>query len=541
MQQASFKENIKFWSFFCSIIVLFNLPLHADTLIYADFGVPVSLDPITCSKPSEFRLSQLIFDSLITQNSRGEFILSLAKELDISSDGLSYTFILRDNLQWADGKPITARDIEFTLDLMLNPQTHNYNPILDKYIENVVCIHPQMLTITLAQSFFSPLSLFTFKILPKHKFTTPYLKIGDPFTRMPLGCGPFQIVQIEESQITLEPNPYFSYRRKPGLSKVIAKFYSSKKEAVQDLLQKKIHLVTETLPEDWTILEKNPALMLQKYQTRTIHWIAIQHNPGHRYAELFQDYRFRRSLLQSLNTEKILREVFDPLPSKGRKVAAHSLISGPFPNGSWAYDSSINPLPYNLPYAKQLLKEVLIRKGYSQNPQGIWGKEPAGPIQLSLKYSMDDPNIAKAAIQIAAYIQNLGINIRLEPKEESVLLYEIRIQHDFDLVYTNYTFDDTYDIFPLFDPAATEKGGTNFHGFVDSRLMELFLQLHSSLNPWLVRASSHKIHRFLHEETAHLFLWQLDSYAAYLRNLRNVESHPYHLFQFPENWKIVAN
>ena len=106
-------------------------------------------------------------------------------------------------------------------------------------------------------------------------------------------------------------------------------------------------------------------------------------------------------------------------------------------------------------------------------------------------------------------------------------------------MYAKYTFDDTYDVFPLFDPRRLSKGGTNFSGYVSSGLVKLFDQMQKTRNPRRIKALSHEIHRRVHENCVFAFLWQLDQYAAHTNELRNVKIHPYHLFSDVDGWKIL--
>lgn len=503
--------------FFCFFWVVAFL-LHAQeskVFVYGDFGYPESLDPVTATKASESRIGQLIFDSLIVQNSQGDFVFSLAQDVDISPDGLSYTFVLKKNLKWADNTPLTSKDVEFTLSLMLNPRSDNYDATLLEYIEDVVCLSPGMITLVLAKPFYSPMSLFTFKILPKHKFTNHFIKRTDFFAKSPMGCGPFQYSTHKDNTLVFTVNPAFSHRRMPFLSEVHARIYNQKKEAAKDLLEKKISLVCEIPPSMISNFEANSEeFVLRRYQSRTIHLIAFNHRKENAWYELFQDRRIRKALLHAIEREKILNQIFGASNSKNQKRQAHALISGPFPINSWAYNDKILPLETNIPYARQIIKEALEEKKYFWEKKE-WRNKEGKPISISLKYPSGDEEIEQACKSIADSFQKLGIDLVLEPKDEKKLSQEVFLDQNFDLVYTKYIFGNTIDIYPFFDASRTGKGQSNFSGYIDPKLMELFYQLRSSLNPWLLRTISHKIHTIVHEENVHLFLWQLDIYAAY--------------------------
>ena len=512
-------------------------PRQAAVLQIGDIGSPTTWDPITATRPVEYHVAQFIFDSMVVARSEGDFVLSLAKEIAISPDGLSYTFVLHKNLAWSDKTPLTTKDVEFTLAVLLNPETDNYDSVLAKYIEDVTCINPQAITISLSRPFYSPLALFAFKILPKHKLAADYLKRAHGFCQNPIGCGPFMLASKSDANCSLTVNPEFQQRTKPLLDKVTLRFYGQKETALEDLLRKKIQLVTEVSPQDIATVErKNKEFALVRYQNPTVHFIAFNHRREHRYHALFSDYRFRRALLQAIDRQAILNKTFY---AGGKQNQAHVVISGLFPANSWAYNDKIKPHPYNFAYAEQLLKELLSRKGYAKDREQFWSKEHEGRLTLTLLCPLGDKQVEAACEEMVGTWNRLGLSVTLEKLDDTTIQQKSHAEHAFDLVYSQYAFDNTLNLFPLFDPARAGNGQSNFSGYVDSKLVELFYQLHATLNPWLLRAICHKIHQALHDDTVHLFLWQLDLYAAHHRSLKNLKLHPRYLINFPEKWKII--
>ncbi len=552
------QKNIKF---FLIILCIFStIEIYAQdnqTLVYAEFGSIETLDTITCTQNSELRICEFLFDSLVCQNYDGTLGLSLAKDLDISPDGLSYTFILNDNLFWSDGVPLTTLDIEFTLAILMNPQTDQCNTILMRYVEDVECINPKRISINLSQPFFNPLSLFTFKLLPKHKIQQPILKYGNDFGKNPIGCGPFRYQAWKNNQIILERNSNY-YRRKAFINNIIINIYSDRKVAFEALLQEKIHIIPEISIEEIISLEKNSQIKIYNSQNPIpetpkkklgvsetssefcpiIHFIAFNHHTENSFYTLFKDIKFRRAILQAIEREKIWNTLFYFHASKNKQISL--VLPGPFPIGSWANDPSIIPLKYDLDYSRQLLRESLLPKGY-QEINGMWTKPEFGVLEISLKYPQEQETVAKACFQIAENLKKLGISIKLEQREQSLLRKEAYHNFQFDLLYETYNFDGTLNLFPLFDPNAIKSGQSNFSGYVDSRLVELFYELQNSLNPGSIRSISQKIHRYLVEVNPHLFLWQPNLYTAYHKNLKNFSLNSKHIFLKPANWKISQN
>ena len=534
MYSCSFPQ--KFLALLFLIFLSFAWTQRKQTLRIGDFGAPSSFDPITARRPIEHHLCQFVYDGLLTPTMQGHYRFNLAKEMDISPDGLSFTFILHENLCWADGTPLTTKDVEFTLALLLNRNTQNYNSTLANYIENVVCISPEAITITLSKPFYKALSLFTFKIVPKHKIQIfnqaekNYLSKNHPFRKAPMGSGPFLFSKIGKKTITLLPNKNCKHRRTPLISKIIVKLYASKRKALEDLLKKKIYLLAEISPKDISKISKK--FTLQRYESRTIHFLAINHRANHRHHEILSLREFRQALLQSIDRKTILKKTFYA-ESRGSRI-----ISGPFPANSWAYNQKLEPHIYNYSQAKRNIIRILRRNGYERKKDKIWYKNGKA-LEFSLKCMREDREMVRACTQIAKTWKKLGLKIKVERRKRKILHREIYFQHDFDFVYTKYSFDNTFNVIPLFDSKNIGKGKSNFSGYVDSKLMELFFQLRNTLNPWTIRSISHKIHRMVYKNTIHLFLWQLDIYAAHNHSLKNFKRHPYYLFNSPERWKII--
>jgi len=83
-----------------------------NVLVEALVGRIVKLNPLLATyNPVDRDITSLIFEGLTTTNEYGEIIPDLAESWVVSSDGLQYVVILRDDVLWQDGIPFTARDV----------------------------------------------------------------------------------------------------------------------------------------------------------------------------------------------------------------------------------------------------------------------------------------------------------------------------------------------------------------------------------------------------------------------------------------------
>src|SRR5699024_1131314 len=68
-------------------------------------------------------LAILAFSGLYAYNEEGELVPELAENYEMSEDGMTYTFTMKDGLKWSDGTPLTAKDVEYSWQRLANPDT----------------------------------------------------------------------------------------------------------------------------------------------------------------------------------------------------------------------------------------------------------------------------------------------------------------------------------------------------------------------------------------------------------------------------------
>ena len=144
-----------------------------------------------------------------------------AETFQQSADGLSLTFKLKPNLQWSDGKPLTAADYKFTWDKMLDPQVdYAYRSNL-RYFEWLTAPDERTLVFKLKESFCPALAYTTFEPLPRHIFQN--VDINDnPFNQRPtVGSGPWLLQEwVKDSHAVFTANEKF-YLGRPNLDRWI--------------------------------------------------------------------------------------------------------------------------------------------------------------------------------------------------------------------------------------------------------------------------------------------------------------------------------
>ena len=193
-----------------SSLEMILVPEPGGTYIEGISTRPDTLNPLylQSANQAEHDLAALLFNGMTRHNEKGELLPDLATAWDISSDYRTYTFFLRDDVFWHDNTPFTAQDIAFTVGIIQDPNFTGTVPAVELWrTVKIEVVDPYTIRFTLPVEVapFAPfLSFTTFGILPEHLLAN--IPVKDlptiPFSRAPIGTGPWRILPTDGIQIT---------------------------------------------------------------------------------------------------------------------------------------------------------------------------------------------------------------------------------------------------------------------------------------------------------------------------------------------------
>ena len=118
-----------------------SLATAPQPLNLGNTGEPQTLDPHRYNLRLEETLLNDLFTGLTTFNAEGEIVPGAAESWSQSTDGLTWTFTLREDLRWSDGAPLTADDFVYSFRRLLNPKTAASLAYFLYMIENAVQVN----------------------------------------------------------------------------------------------------------------------------------------------------------------------------------------------------------------------------------------------------------------------------------------------------------------------------------------------------------------------------------------------------------------
>jgi peptide/nickel transport system substrate-binding protein len=385
----------------------------------------------------------------------------LATSWEVSPDGRTVTFTLRDGVRWHDGAPVTARDVVFTVEKSRDPATEATSYISGfQDLVRVEALDDRTVRAEYSKPYADFLEAWTVPILPEHLAGKEPDLVTSEFARHPVGCGPFRFVRHEPGQeIVLEANADY-WGGRPAVDGITLRLVPDERTAYQAILRGDLNLLTVP-PDIWAEAERSPEaahlgrLLFYRLNVWYIAWNQDGRHPA------FADPRVRRAMLLALDREPFIEKVLGGL---GRPAATTY-----HPDSVWA-DPGIVPLPYDPDRASRLLDEA----GWRDDDGDGVRERDGEPFELTLLMPASRQEISG---RIAAWVQQslaeIGVRMHIEALEFGAFR-ERRGSGQFDAVMAALTFTPIPDQYELYHTAAAEDG-YNFFGFSDpevDRLLE---------------------------------------------------------------------
>lgn len=172
---------------------------HAGGLYVEGALGPIStLNPLFVATSAEASVSRLLFSSLYNYDSTGALRQDLAASMQVDDTHKIYTVTLKDGVKWHDGKPLTANDIVFTINLIKNASLRS--PLRVNWLDvSVTALSPTIVKFDLPAIYAAFPYALTFPVLPYHllKDVSPASIRESAYSQSPVGSGPFEFHRLQ--------------------------------------------------------------------------------------------------------------------------------------------------------------------------------------------------------------------------------------------------------------------------------------------------------------------------------------------------------
>lgn len=324
-------------------------PVYGGTLRAAFQNEWESLDPHVTSSYSSIQILNNVLETLTTYDDQLNLIPGLAESWEQSEDGLTWTFKLRQGVKFSSGREMTADDVKFTFDRMLDPATGS---------GNAAVIGPEGTTIEVIDPYTVAITHPTvYGIFPQsigfNKATGIIARESledDGSINMPIGTGPFQISEVEgTTRLVLTKNENYWQEGVPYLDSIEITPIPDDTVRETALRGGEADWVLAIAPQNYQMLTEDASVVVSTAPQLSYDYIGINLT-----RKPFDDVRVRQAIAYAIDRQQLCEAGF---------FGICDVIEGPIGKGSpWYFGYA--PYGQDVERAKQLLAEAGYPDGF---------------------------------------------------------------------------------------------------------------------------------------------------------------------------------
>jgi peptide/nickel transport system substrate-binding protein len=438
-----------------------EIPVAGGDFTHGTINSPRFINPLLANSETDKSLTNLIYSGLM-RNENGEMILDLASQLEISDDGLEYTFHIDKNAKFHDGKPVTSEDVIFTINKAKDPELKGNKRSNWEGI-NVEKIDEKTLKIILNQPFEPFIQNTSLGILPKHIWQdiTATEFAFSIYNSNPVGSGPYKIKKITRDQLgipktyILESNKDF-ISGKPLINEITFKFAKNEDELFDWYKNNKIDSYFGISPDKANQLEKAGFEINDLILPRIFGVFFNQNKPS-----VLATNNVRNALNIAIDKQKIIQEI---LFGYGEE------ISNPIPKNF--NEEELEILTGQNIDQEQRIKEaqkILEKAGWEKGEDNIYvikDKEEKKMLTFSIA-TTNVPELIETANKIAEVWNKIGAQIEVKVYEQNDFSQNIIRPRNYDAILFGIAVNKISDLYAFWHSSQRNDPGLNIAGYAN--------------------------------------------------------------------------
>jgi peptide/nickel transport system substrate-binding protein len=404
---------------------------------------------------------------------------------DDDGEGMDVSFALRPDARWADGVPVSTRDVVFTWQVGRTADIGYPSQEIFRHISDVTVLDDKRFILHYDRVNYQFNLPYSFEILPEHVEGPIFAGLADKrryrefsaYTVAPttpgLWLGPYRLARYERGhEAVFERNPYWTGHM-PGFARIVARIYPSAKEATAALAAGQVDVLQEGVMQygDAVALAQDADRQLDVRPADSTSYTHIEMNLT---SGPLTDRRVRQALLLALDRDGLAKSLFGD-----SRFVAHSFLAPHDPG----YDPDIHRYPCDPAQATALLQAA----GYHRDADGAWYDPSGKRFGFTLSVPAPSPKLDRVASLVTAQWQRFGVAVEIT---RVPTLYAVQLPHrNFDAALFSWNVAPEYPPESMFRgdavPApANNFAGQNYSGLDDRRMDVLLDDLTVELNPF---------------------------------------------------------
>ena len=384
-------------------------PTSAGDLVWALSAEPDTLDCQKTASGFSDLICGYISAALVTKDPEtDETIPWLAESWEVSEDGLTYTFNIKEGVKFHDGSDMTAEDLAFTFNRALDPETASSGTIgMLEGVESTEAADAQTLVFHMA----SPNALLLENLISAGYmmvFSQDYVEANDAdyLSRNPMSVGPFIFQEwVTGDHITLTRNPDYNWgpafaEGAYNINSIIFRIIPDESTIISGLEAGEIDVFETSTPSVIDQLKDLDSIYMEQGLNFGVYGILLNTS-----LPAFNQLEIRQAFNYAVDREAIINVVL-----RGYGIPAY----GPFSPAVYGYDETLAETGYG--YDPDKAKELLESVGYTLNDNGFYEKD--GEELAMVLNTMDQTDTSKKLAEILQQqYKESGINVEIQVVE----------------------------------------------------------------------------------------------------------------------------
>ncbi|MET9516931.1 ABC transporter substrate-binding protein [Streptomyces sp. NPDC002994] len=373
-----------------------------------------SLSPFLAQRLVSTTVHRLIYENLTNYSPKDNHAIpGLATKWEPSPDKLTWTYTIREDSNWSDGKQATAEDAAWTFNTMMKDEgAATANGSFVANFKKVTAPSPTQLVIELKKPQ-ATMAALDVPILPRHEWE----KVGD-FSKFNndkkfpiVGNGPFILTDYKvDRYVKFKPNEKF-WRGAPKFDELVLKYYKDGDAAVAALQKGEVSFASNLTPAQAASLAKAKNIKVNDAPGRRFYALAT--NPGARSKDgkkfgdghpALLNPKVRQALFAATDRKTIIDKVF-----QGHAVEGEGYIPPRFSAYHWK-PTADQKIAYDPAKAATLLDEA----GYKKNKAGKRVGKDGKPLDFRILCHATDPNDKAIGKYMQEWWGDLGIGLKVD-------------------------------------------------------------------------------------------------------------------------------
>lgn len=349
-----------------------------------------------------------VYQGLVARNANNEVVPALAKRWEVSDDGLRYTFHLHNNLTFSNGDPLTAQDVVWSINQLIEKQYHDADML--KNFKSISAPNEHTVVIELSKPYSNLLWALTGRAGLVFDKDAKYVA-----KTQAIGSGPYLVKKFTPNQsIELTCNPHY-WGKAPKTDNITIKYYADDSAAVNALKSHEVQVLAPISANLAKPFEQDSEHYTVAAGDGTDKYVLAMNNSSDKPTG---DKRVREAIRYAIDHDEIIA-------SRG---GADKALGGPIPSLDPGYEDLTRLYPHDVNKAKQLLKEA----GYTKEH----------PLKLTLTYS--NTYGSEIGDQLRAQLKQVNIDLSVRMVEFSTWLNDVYTNKSYDLSLVDH--NESHDI-----------------------------------------------------------------------------------------------